>query len=346
MSTATPRPRISVVIVSYDSAAELRRTLPALVGELGDDDELIIVDNASHDSSAAVEKELAPRAKLVRLDSNTGFASAANAGSREATGDLVVFLNPDAKPLPGWGEAIRRPLAEGRGWGAWQALVVCEDATRVNTVGNPVHFTGIAWAGGHGRPLPPDPQPAEVVTASGACLAVPIGIWNRLGGFPDAFFLYHEDVDLSMRIRVAGGTVGLEPGAVVDHEYEFGGRPEKWRWLERNRWACIVRIYPGSLLLLLAPALLATELALVPLSLAGGWARQKLLADFDVLRRLPALLRERRAVQATRTVSPAEFAKFLTPDLDSEFLGSTGANRLLRLGLRAYWRLVCALLPS
>ena len=79
---------------------------------------------------------------------------------------------------------------------------------------------------------------------------------------PEPFFLYQEDVDLSLRLRLAGGTIGIEPAARVDHDYEFAKGPAKWRYLERNRWAMILRTYPLALLLLLTPALLATEIAL------------------------------------------------------------------------------------
>lgn len=336
--------RLSVVIVSFNSALELRRTLPALVGELGDGDELILVDNGSIDESRASVAELAPAAVVLELGSNTGFALAADAGARQATGDLLVILNPDAKPLPGWGEAIRRPLRESRDWDAWQALVVCEGATRINTTGNPVHFTGLAWAGGHGEPFPANLAPIEVPAASGACFAIPLGTWRLFDGFPEAFFLYHEDIDLSMRIRLAGGRVGMEPSAVVDHDYGFGGRPDKWRWLERNRWAFMVRVYPGPLLVLISPALIATELAMIPISVAGGWGAQKLLANVDVIRRLPSLLAERREIQATRRLSPGAFAANLTPDLDSPFFGRVGKSPLLRAALRVYWRAVLLLL--
>ena len=333
-------PRLSVVIVSYDSAAELRRTLPALAGELQGDDELIVVDNGSGDETKAVVAELAPAARMIELDGNRGFAAGCNLGAEAAAGDLLVILNPDAMPLPGFGEAIRRPLADGRGWEAWMALVACEGASRVNTLGNPVHFTGIAWAGGHGQPLPEGLEPRQVPAASGACLAVPMPVWHRLGGFPPQFFLYHEDIDLSFRIRLGGGQVGLEPSAVVDHEYEFGGRPQKWRWLERNRWAFLIRVYPASLLVLLAPALLLTELALIPAAFAGGWGRQKLLAILDVLRWTPRLLRERRQVQAQRAVRAGGLAAWLTPDLDSPFLPGFVRGFPVRPALRAYWRLV------
>ncbi len=339
------RPSLSVLIVAWNSSSELRRTLPALLAELRDDDELIVVDNDSGDDSAAVAAELAPAARLVRMGRNVGFAAGCNRGAEEARGDLLVLLNPDAVPQPGWGEAIRRPWREGRGWAAWQALVANGDGTEINSAGNPVHFTGIVWAGGHGRPLAEAPPAGEVVCLSGACLAIPLTTWRELGGFPERFFLYHEDVDLSLRLRLRGDTLGIEPAAVVAHDYEFGAGEQKWRWLERNRLAFLVRDYPGPLLVLLAPALAATELALLAVSASGGWGGQKLAANLEALRWLPRLLRERRRIRQTRAVSSAEFASWLTADLDSPFISDAARSLPARLALRAYWRAVRALLP-
>jgi len=340
------RPTLSVLIVAWNSRAELARTLPALVPELDADDELIVVDNHSSDGTAELVASLAPAARIVRSERNIGFAGGCNAGGAVASGDLLVILNPDAAPLPGFGEAIRRPWTEERGWAAWQALVADEDATRINSAGNPVHFTGIVWAGGHGEPIDAAPAAGEVPALSGACLAIPRVTWLELGGFPERFFLYHEDVDLSLRLRLRGGRLGIEPTAVVDHEYEFGAREHKWRWLERNRLAFLVRVYPASLLVLLAPALLATEIALIPASIAAGWGRQKLAALGEALRWLPRLLQERRRIQATRTVSAAEFASWLTPDLDSPFIPAPARSTPIRWTLRAYWRTVRLLLKG
>jgi hypothetical protein len=339
------RPSLSVLIVAWSSAAELRRTLPPLLAELREGDELIVVDNDSPDDSAAVARELAPRVKVVTMGRNRGFAGGANVGAAAATGDLLVILNPDAMPLPGWGEAIRRPWLEGRGWAAWQGLVAGEDAATINSAGNPVHFTGIVWAGMHDEPLVAAPRPGEVTALSGACLAVPTAVWRRLGGFAERFFMYHEDVDLSLRLRLAGETVGIEPTAVVAHDYAFtASAGNKWRWLERNRLATLVRVYPGVLLALLAPALLATEVALLAASAAGGWAGQKLRADLEVLVWLPRLLRERRVLRRTRRVSAAEFASALTADLDSPFIPAAARSAPAKLLLRTYWRAVRALL--
>jgi GT2 family glycosyltransferase len=338
------RPTLSVLVVSWNSRSHLERTLPALLPELGEGDELILVDNASGDGTVEYVRSLAPAARIVETGRNAGFAAGCNLGAAEASGELLVILNPDAAPLPGWGEAIRRPWTEERGWAAWQALVAGGDGTEINSAGNPIHFTGIVWAGDHGRPLSVAPPAGEVICLSGACLAIPLATWRQVRGFPERFFLYHEDVDLSLRLRLRGGMLGIEPAAVVVHDYEFDAGPGKWLWLERNRLAVLVRTYPTSLLVLLAPALLATELALLLVSAAGGWGRQKLAAEIGFLHWLPRLLRERRALQAERTVGAAEFASWLSADLDSPFIAAAARSMPARLLLRGYWRAVRALL--
>jgi GT2 family glycosyltransferase len=333
------------VIVTHDSAAALPRTLPAIAGELRAGDELIVADNASTDGSRELASELAPAARILARPANDGFAAACNDGAAVASGDLLLFLNPDNVVAPGFRDAIELPLLDGCGWGAWQGLVTDHGGRAINSSGGVVHFSGIAWAGDAGRPRELAPAgPEEVAFPSGACLAIPRETWERLGGFSEPYFLYNEDTDLGLRLRLAGLAVGIEPRAVSDHAYEFDKGPAKWRYLERNRWATVIRDYPGKLLALVFPALLATEVALLVAAAAGGWLGPKLRAKVDVGRALPRLLRERRAVQATVAVDAATFAECLAADLDSEFLGAAGRSRLIRALLRAYWSLVLRLL--
>ncbi|MBX5441230.1 MAG: glycosyltransferase family 2 protein [Solirubrobacteraceae bacterium] len=331
--------RVSIVVVTYESAAALEALLPALARELADGDELIVVDNASTDGSADAAR--AAGARVIANPANAGFAAACNQGAAAATGDLLVFLNPDSVPEPGFREAIAAPL--GGGFDAWMGLVL--DGDRINTSGGVVHFTAIAWAGQAGEPAAAAPaQPREVGFLSGACLAIPAATWRSLGGFDPAFFMYHEDVDLSLRLRLRGARLGVAPAARVDHDYAFAKGAAKWRLLERNRWATLLRTYPAPLLAALAPALLALELALWPAALAGGWGRAKALATADVVRALPRLLAQRRAIQATRRVGARAFADGLTAELSSPYLGAAARSPLLRAALRAYWRAVLALL--
>jgi N-acetylglucosaminyl-diphospho-decaprenol L-rhamnosyltransferase len=363
---ADRRPTLSVVIVTHDSREAVRRSVPALAAQLREGDELIVVDNASADGTADAVRELEPATRLIESAANLGFAAGCNRGAAAASGELLCLLNPDAEPQPGWRDAIERPLLEGRGWAAWQGLVTSDGGRAVNTRGGVVHFTGIAWAGGAGESLDParDGPARPTVSASGsgdggsappfgepgfvsgACLAIPRSTYLDAGGMPEEFFLYHEDVDLSLRLRLAGGTLGVEPTARVDHEYEFEKGAAKWRHLERNRWATVIRTYPAALLAVIAPALALTELALIPVALANRWLPQKLAAWGDTIRSLPRLLRERRAIRAGRSIGAAEFARALTAELDSAYLGAAARSGLLRAGLRAYWSVALSLLGA
>jgi GT2 family glycosyltransferase len=338
-------PTLSVVIVTHDSREAIARTLPPLVAQLREGDELIVVDNASGDETVATARELAPDAVVIETNDNLGFAAACNRGAEAATGELLCLLNPDAVPQAGWRDAIELPATDGRDWTAWQALVTADGGREINTRGGVLHFTGIGWAGGAGTAI--DDLPASESLAldepgfvSGACLVIARERYAALGAMPERFFLYHEDVDLSLRVRLAGGTLGVEPAALVDHEYEFDKGGAKWRYLERNRWATLIRTYPGSLLLLLLPALLATELALAVVSIPGGWFPQKLRAWGGTLLWLPRLVGERRRIQAARKITAGEFAAGLTAELDSPYLGRAGRSRGLGAVLGAYWSIV------
>jgi hypothetical protein len=109
--------------------------------------------------------------------------------------------------------------------------------------------------------------------------------------------------------------------------------------------ATVIRTYPGALLALVLPAMLATEVALIPIAFASGWGRQKLLALADTLRWLPRLLRERRAIQSRRVISVTDFAEHLTPELSSPYLGRPAKLPLLQAVLRGYWAAARRLLP-
>src|SRR5215210_975520 len=99
-------PAVAVVVVCHDSAAELAATLPALTAQLRPGDELVLVDNASADGTAAA-RALAPAATVIETGANLGFAGGCNTGARASSAPLLLFLNPDAVPAPGCIDALR-----------------------------------------------------------------------------------------------------------------------------------------------------------------------------------------------------------------------------------------------
>ena len=140
-------PTLGVIVVAYGSADDLPVTLGALAPQLAEGDQVVVVDNASPDDSAAVARAVMPEAIVLETGVNGGFAGGTVAGAR-AVGDvdLLLFLNPDAVPAPGCVDALRAAAAQHPTWGAWQALVTLPGGAEVNTAGNLVHFLGFGWA--------------------------------------------------------------------------------------------------------------------------------------------------------------------------------------------------------
>lgn len=339
---------LSIVIVAFDEGDELRPVLDELGRQRRDGDEVVVVHNSGGDpADSRRTAELAgghPAVdRLIETGANLGFPRGANAGAAASSRETILFLNPDALPDPGCLDALREPP---EGWDAWMGLVVLPDG-RVNTAGGVTHYTGFGWTGRYLEPaenVGSEPQPVGFL--SGACLAIRREAWEAAGAFPDLFFLYVDDVDITHRLRLQGRRFGLLPTARVRHDYEFGRRPDKLRELERNRLLMVVRCYPAPLLALVLPALLATELALLLYAPVAGWGEAKLRGTGGFLRALPRALRERRVIQAQAVVPVAEFAEALVPELDSPFFGRLGRSPVVRLLLRAYWILVRAALRS
>ena len=336
---------LAVVIVTYNSARHIGKTLSALLDQLGPQDELVVVDNASTDATVAVVSEFAPDATVLELETNTGFTGGCNLGAQATEAPLLLFLNPDAKVSAGCIDALRATAGERPGWGAWQALVTLPGGKLVNTSGGVTHFLGFAWAGECGKPVELDAgELREIGFSSGAALVVRREAWSLAGGFDEDYFMYGEDVDLSLRLSLAGHAVGVTPAARVEHDYEFAKGPHKWFYLERNRWATLLATYPWLLLALLSPALLLSEVALLAVAARRGWLVPKLRAQAAVIASLPRLLSRRRRVQALRAVSARQFAERLCASLDNPYLGAVARFRPVAAVQHAYWRAVMACL--
>jgi N-acetylglucosaminyl-diphospho-decaprenol L-rhamnosyltransferase len=338
-------PPIAVVVVTYKSSASVAGTLGALNAQLRDDDQLLVVDNASADGTADVAREAASRAQVLEQPRNLGFAGGCNVGAAASEAPLLLFLNPDAEPAAGCLDALRRAAHERPHWGAWQALVTMGRGRQINSSGGVIHFLGMGWAGLCGQPADIAPNtPSEVSFASGAALVVRRDAWERVGGFDDRYFMYGEDLDLGLRMWLSGYGVGLVPAARVEHDYEFAKGDRKWMLLERNRWWTVLSDYPAGLLVPLLPAMFAAEAALLLIAARGGWLRAKLRAQATIVRELPQILERRRAVQGRRIARAAQVAELLSSRLDNPNLGGAARIRALAAMQRCYWAGVLALI--
>ena len=225
-------PRCSVIVVTYNSGAQIEACLRALSSQ---DCEIIVVDNASQDQTLERAQELAAKfpVQLLPISRNIGFAGGVNQGVRAASGEVLLILNPDAVAETGAIDAILACLAESGASAVGGALLESDGQPargfafrRIPTLTSllfEVLLVNQAWPGNpvnrRYRCLDADyskQQPIE--QPAGACLAITRQAWHSVQGMDAAFYpVWFEDVDLCKRLRDDGASIVFCPSAHFRH---------------------------------------------------------------------------------------------------------------------------------
>jgi GT2 family glycosyltransferase len=294
---------------------------------------VIVVDNGG-------DAEARAGVTLISPGENIGFAAGNNLGARRATGEALVFLNPDTVVAPGALHELVRPLEDPAIGIVTARLRLLDRPELLNSAGNEVHVTGIAWAGLYGRPADSVSELRDVAFPTGAAMAIRRDLFEELGGFTEELFMYQEDLELGWRARLRGLRVVVNPGADVYHDYEFGRNPGKQYLLERNRLVFVLSAYSPRLLFLLSPVLASTEAAMLVLAVKEGWARDKLAGWGWVLRHAGWLRRHRRETQRLRRVRDRDLAAYLSPIVAPGMIPVPSPVRAINPLVAWYWNLV------
>ncbi len=296
-------------------------------------EEVVVVDNGG-------DVEELDGVTVVRPGENLGFAAGNNLGARQAKGDVLVFLNPDTVVAPGALEALVGPLEDPTVGIVSARLRLMNEPELLNSAGNEVHVTGIAWAGLYGERADTVDELREVAFPTGAAMAIRRALFEELGGFTEELFMYQEDLELGWRVRLRGLRIVVSPGADVYHDYDFARNPGKQYLLERNRLAFVLSSYSPRLLLLLSPVLISVEAAMLALALREGWARDKVAGWGWLLRNAGWLRRHRRETQELRKVADRELARWLTPIVSPGMIQVPQPVRAVNPLVARYWDLV------
>ena len=224
--------RCSVIVVTYNSVEAIGPCLEALARE---DCEILVVDNASQDETVRRVEEFVAwhELRLLANELNLGFAAAANQGAREATGDVLLLLNPDAIAEPGAVTAVLQCMESSDAAAAGGALLESDGKParglafrRLPTLATllcEVLLVNRLWrrnpVNRRYRCLDADySQQQEVEQPAGACLAITREAWTTIGGFDEQFFpVWFEDVDFCKRLLEQGGRIVYCPSARFRH---------------------------------------------------------------------------------------------------------------------------------
>jgi GT2 family glycosyltransferase len=307
MSPAEP---VSVVVVNYNGEGALEGCLEALLADEAGPAEVLVVDNASSDGSAELAERAAgrdDRVRLIRSPTNRGYAGAVNLALAEASGTYLAVLNMDVVVSPGWLRPLIEQLERTPDAGAACPLIVLEsDPETINAAGQNVHVTGLGFNRWLGKPRArAGSEPFRVSGLHGAAFLVRRDLLASLGGWDESGFLYHEDVELSWLLRLAGRDIHCVPASTVSHDYHLTMFPHKLFLLERNRGSMLATNLRWWTRLALLPLLTLSELMMWGYCLLRGpkFLRAKLSAYRWVAGHRARIRERRRFVESVRHAS-------------------------------------------
>jgi hypothetical protein len=244
-------PKLSIVIPSWNTVDLLRECLRTIAESEKPTTEVIVIDNASEDNSAAMVQAEFPIVRLTRNAVNEGFAKGSNAGIRQATGDYVLLHNADTEVHPNALAQMVTFLDDNPGYGAAAPKLVNKDGS---TQGGCMAFPRLRTAVFFGTPLERwMPNSAElqryflrdwdheddrdIEQPPAACLMVRRSVLDEIGHFDEQLWLFFNDVDLSLRLSQAGYKTRFLADAKVMHHVgastsQFQGMHLEW---QKNR---------------------------------------------------------------------------------------------------------------
>ncbi len=311
-------PTLSVVIPTYNRVDLLRTCLASLDRNRPPLDlvrvEILVVDDASDDGTAEWLVDRRPDVRLVRLERNGGFARAANAGIKAATGEVIQLLNNDTEVCQGWAVSGLAPFQDSGVGSVAPLVLVRRDPGRVDSAGDQYSPAGWPTKRGHGEPSSQwiSHVMDEVFGPSGSSAFFSANAIRRVGAFDERLGAYYEDVDLAFRLRWAGYRCVFQPDSRVLHDISATYRhddPGLQQRMSRNLELVFWRNLPLRWFPVGLPLHLAFVILQAAVRLRGGRLRPFLMGKLDALRQFRTIVTDRsiRHGFAADAVGPPRF---------------------------------------
>jgi GT2 family glycosyltransferase len=256
-----------VVIVSYNSRADLQSCLPSFQSQTIEH-EVIVVHCQSSDGTVEWLRLAWPRVRVLALSENLGYTGGNNRGVEAARGKYVLVVNPDTEFQE---TALELLLATAKAHPrTFVTPKLLQPDGTVSSCGIAMHYTVITGSIGVGEPSDGYRGLYRPYLFAGAAVLARREDWLALSGFDEQMFMYQEDADLGLRARLVGYGMLCAAAAAITHHYDNEIGPSKFYYLERNRLLMLFRLYESGTLLRMLPALLLTKMVTWGFALLRG----------------------------------------------------------------------------
>jgi GT2 family glycosyltransferase len=285
---------VALVIPNHNGVRWLPGVLDSVAAQTVAPADVLVVDDGSTDGSAELVAERYPEVRVLALERNGGFARAANAGIAAVSAEAVALVNTDVVLAPDWLERATAALEhEPRAAAVATKLVDLDDPAILYSAGDVLRRDGACEQRGRfERDSGRYDEPGEIFSACAGAALYRRSALQAAGGFDERLGTYLEDVELGLRLRLAGWQCRWEPRAVAHHA--GGGSSAALRhgpgaWVERNTLLLVARFFRARWL----PLVAYRQLAWAWHAARAGRLREHLAGVRMALPLLPTFLRER-----------------------------------------------------
>lgn len=355
-------PKVAIIYLSYHSEIYLDDVISALEKSTYPKDkvEFVVVDNPHPQFGSSMrileEKFLPvsgrtiPHVTLLPQKENLGFAGGNNAGIKWALDngfEYIYFHNNDGFVAANFLEPLVAVLQEDKTVGAVQSLLMLYPETDLlNSSGNSFHYLGMGFCNNLRvkRNQLQLPKILETSYASGAAVLMRADLLRQYGLWDADFFMYHEDIEYSLRLKSAGYKIMVATDSVFYHKYSFGRNQVKFYFIERNRFGVMLMFFKWPTLILLLPMAIIFELGLIAFSIKQSWVKEKFraYAYWLKLSSWKLWLQKRAYVQSVRTVSDQQLMKTFvgTIKFDEKSIKNPVLDYIANPVMNVYWAIV------
>lgn len=270
-----------MIIPNYNGIQYIRDCLDSLKNQSMKDIHIIVVDNASEDSSADIVEKEYPEAELVRLSSNFGFCRAVNEGIKRTKTDYLILLNNDTKADRDFVKELYECIdAHDNTFSVASKMLQMSAPDKIDAAGDLYCALGWAFSLGKDRKASRYNKDSVIFSACGGASIFRKSVFEQIGYFDELHFSYLEDVDVGYRARIMGYENRFCSRAIVYHAGSgtTGSRynPFKVRIAARNSWYVVFKNMPLLQLVLNFPLILIGFGIKAVFFIAKGYGREYL----------------------------------------------------------------------
>ena len=314
-------PYITIIILNYNGKEYIFDCINSVFKTTGCNFEVILIDNNSTDQSSEYCKEKFPDLTLIKNEKNLGMA-ARNIGIKKAKGNFIAFLDADTIVQSNWLEILLESYKK-HGDGLYQGKLLQRDNHEIiESCGDFTNIFGFGFARGRVKPdtgnyneFPTISFPVGGYTFSSTKIIKKIGYVDE----SDLFFLMLDDLDYGWRAWAMDIPCYYEPKSVI---YHLGSPVLKWTsqkffFLERNRWICLLSLYTTKTLVKILPHLLLIEAGMFFYLISKGLGLTKIKAFFSILKMYSRIKKRKINIMKLKTVSDKKIIEHFVDNVEA-----------------------------